>query len=117
MRSNSRSLVILVCLFLISFKVAASSIFIEAAIERAQMHQSTHASFMAVEVGSSKESADEKQDAHSLFLMSHVTANISDIAIAVPYRAIDSAVFNGSHEILFTQNFPDSAFKPPKVTS
>ena len=41
MRSNSRSLVILVCLFLISFKVAASSIFIEAAIERAQMHQST----------------------------------------------------------------------------
>lgn len=116
MRSKSRSLVILICLFLISFKVAASSIFIEAAIERAQMHQSTYASSVALEVGVSKDSADEKQDAHSLFLMSHVTANINDFGITVPYRAVDSVAFNGSYEILFTQNFPDSAFKPPKIT-
>lgn len=117
MRSKSRSLVILICLFLISFKVAASSIFIEAAIERAQMRQVTYVSSVGIEAGSSKDSTDKKQDAHSLFLMSHVTANISDVGIALPYRAVDSVAFSVSHEILFTQNFPDSAFKPPKITA
>jgi hypothetical protein len=27
------------------------------------------------------------------------------------------ATFSIANEVLFTQNFPDSAFKPPKVTA
>lgn len=114
MRSRNRSVVILLCLFLISFKVAAGSVFIDAAIERAQMYQ---ASFVADQSHANKETTDGQQQSHSLFLMSHVTANVSDTSIIVPFRATEAIVFNFFSDILFTQNFPDSAFKPPKVTT
>ena len=50
-----------------------------------------------------------------MYLMSHVTANISDIGIAVFLPSISVTRFSIANEVLFTQNFPDSAFKPPKA--
>ncbi|MES2586037.1 MAG: hypothetical protein V4536_03875 [Pseudomonadota bacterium] len=117
MRSRNRSLVILLCLFLISFKVAAGSVFIDAAIERAQMHQASFAGFVLDQGHANTETADGQQQSHTLFLMSHVTANVSDTSIIVPFRTTEAIAFNCFSEILFTQNFPDSAFKPPKVTA
>lgn len=117
MRSRNRSVVILLCLFLISFKVAAGSIFIDAAIERAQMHQASFASFVSDQGHANKETTDGQQQSHTLFLMSHVTANVSDNSIIVPFRAIEVITFNCFSDIFFTQNFPDSAFKPPKATA
>ena len=117
MRSQSRSVAILICLFLISFKVAAGSIFVDAAIERAQMHQSD-ASFVAhvsLEDHAGVNSTDGEQQSHTLYLMSHVTATISDPSIFVPAHSTKAIVFGCSNEIIYTQNFPDSAFKPPKT--
>lgn len=114
MRTRSRSLVILLCLFLISFKVAASSIFIDAAIERAQIHQAVFAGFVAEKSHASKETSEGQQQVHTLFLMSHVIANLSDTSIITPFRSPKATVFNYSGDILCTQTFPDSAFKPPK---
>ncbi|QWE01279.1 hypothetical protein FD967_04400 [Polynucleobacter sp. JS-Mosq-20-D10] len=114
MKSHSRSLSILICLFLISFKVVASSVFIEAAIERAEMYKSFQLGTAAVEIGLQSGSSDDKQDACSLFLMSHVTASVSSIDIAVQDQTAKSASHGAAYDILFTQNIPDSAFKPPK---
>ncbi len=114
MKSHSRSLSILICLFLISFKVAASSVFIEAAIERAEMYKSFQLGTAAIEIGLQSDSSDDKQDACSLFLMSHVTASVSSIDIAVQDQTAKSASHGAAYDILFTQNIPDSAFKPPK---
>ncbi len=114
MKSHSRSLSILICLFLISFKVAASSVFIEAAIERAEMYKSFQLGTAAVEIGLQSDSSDDKQDACSLFLMSHVTASVSAINILVQDQKVESASLRAVYDILFTQNIPDSAFKPPK---
>jgi len=47
--------------------------------------------------------------------MSHVTANISDIGITVHLPTISEFKFAPTSQVLFTQNFPDSAFKPPKA--
>ena len=117
MRSSSRSLVILLCLFLISFKVTAGSIFIDAAIERAQMHQTATVGHTYLEVNTNTPSPSGEQQSHTLFLMSHVTANISDTNILIPFYSTEVMVFSYSNEILYTQNIPDSAFKPPKLTS
>lgn len=117
MRSSSKSLVILLCLFLISFKVTAGSVFIDAAIERAQMHQTSFSGFVSQEGHANKESADGQQQSHTLFLMSHVTANISDTSIPIPFYSNEAIVYSFSNDILYTQNFPDTAFKPPKPTA
>ena len=117
MRSRNRSLVILICLFLISFKVAAGSVFIDAAIERALMYQTSFAGFVSDQSHINKETADGQQQSHTLFLMSHVTANVSDTSIIIPFRSTEAITFYCFSDILFTQNFPDSAFKPPKVTT
>jgi len=117
MRSGSRSLAILLCLFLISFKVAASSIFIDAAIERAHMQNTCFTEATAQGGHFSKESADDKQQSHALFLMSHITANISNTEISVPFQSVQSMALRSMADVLYTQNIPDSAFKPPKVTT
>ena len=115
MRSRNRSLVILICLFLISFKVAAGSVFIDAAIERAQMHQTSFATFISDHSHVSNDTNDGQQESRTLFLMSHVTANISEIQIAIFHPPLSALKFTLANDVLFTQNFPDSAFKPPKA--
>ncbi|WP_281744650.1 hypothetical protein [Polynucleobacter yangtzensis] len=115
MRNRNRSLVLLICLFLISFKVAAGSVFVDAAIERVQMHQASLAGFVSDHSHAKSEPAGEQQQSHTLFLMSHVTANISDNGIVIFLPPITSHKFTPAKEVLFTQNFPDSAFKPPKA--
>ena len=97
--------------------MAAGSVFIDAAIERALMYQTSFAGFVSDQSHINKETADGQQQSHTLFLMSHVTANVSDNSIIVPFRATEAITFNCFNDILFTQNFPDSAFKPPKVTT
>lgn len=117
MRVRNRSLAILLCLFLISFKAAAGSIFIDSAIERAQMHEVTCASVVLDQSHLNKEPTDRQEESHTLYLMSHVTGNISDAVIVVPALSSELIVLNSFTDTLFTQNFPDSAFKPPKVNA
>lgn len=115
MRSRNRSLVILICLFLISFKIAAGSIFIDAALERAHLHQ-TSFSTLAPDYGHAGSDTDGgQQQSHTLFLMSHVTANISENRNVVFLPPEVTHKFTVANEVLFSQNFPDSAFKPPKA--
>ena len=110
-----KTLVLFICFFLIAFKVAAGSIFIQAAIERAELAGSYSNASMSQQALNSSESADDKEQVHTMYLMSHVTANISDVGIAVFSPPITVATFSIVNEVLFSQNFPDSAFKPPKV--
>ena len=117
MLPRSKTIVLLICLFLISFKVAAGSIFIQAAIERAELAGSYSNASVSQQTHSISESADDKEPVHTMYLMSHVTANITEIGIAVFSPPISVATFSIANEVLFTQNFPDSAFKPPKVTA
>jgi hypothetical protein len=102
---------------LIAFRAAAGSVFIETAIERAQMQQTLFSGFASDLSHLSQETANSQQQSHSLFLMNHVTANISDTNIIVSFQPLEAFVFNCLSDILATQNFPDSAFKPPKVSA
>jgi HAMP domain-containing protein len=117
MLPRSKTLVLLICLFLIAFKVAASSVFIQAAIERAELANSYANGSIATHAQNIAESADDKEPVHTIYLMSHVTANITEIGITVFTPPISVTTFSIANEVLFTQNFPDSAFKPPKVTA
>ena len=112
---RSKTLVLLTCLFLIAFKAAAGSIFIQSAIERAELAGSYSNASMAQHVHNNSESADDKEQVHTMYLMSHVTANISDVGIAFFLPPISAQKFTSVNKVLFTQNFPDSAFKPPKA--
>jgi hypothetical protein len=112
---RSKTLVLLICLVLIAFKAAAGSIFIQAAIERAQIDSS----YLNVPISQqSYESAGpftDKHQVHTTHLMSHVTANISEAGITVFPLLKTPIQFAIANEVLFSQNFPDSAFKPPKA--
>ncbi|QWD60120.1 hypothetical protein [Polynucleobacter sp. MWH-UH35A] len=111
---RSKTLVLLTCLFLIAFKAAAGSIFIQAAIERAELAGSYSNSSASQQAYNSSESADDKEQVHTMYLMSHVTANISDVGVAIFLSPMTKQKFVLANEASFTQNFPDSAFKPPK---
>ena len=97
--------------------MAAGSIFIDAAIERIQMHHSSFASHVSDQGHQSNEPADGEQQSHTLFLMSHVTANVGETGVVIAFVPHQIATFIPSKNILYTQNFPDSAFKPPKITA
>ena len=112
---RSKTLVLLICLFLIAFKVAAGSIFIQSAIERAELAGSYNNASASQQAHNSSDSADDKEQVHAMYLMSHVTANISEIRIAVFLPSMTMHQFAMANEVLLTQNFPDSAFKPPKA--
>lgn len=102
---------------MISFKVAASSIFIQAAIERAQLASSFANVSISQQVHEGADSADDKQPVHTMYLMSHVTGNISENGVTVFLLPKTPIKFATSDEVLFTQNFPDWAFKPPKANA
>lgn len=112
---RSKTLVLVLCLFLIAFKAAAGSIFVQAAIERAELAGSYGNSSVSQQVHSSSESADDTEQVHTMYLMSHVTANISDVAVVIFLPSTTTHKFVLANDVLFTQNFPDSAFKPPKA--
>jgi hypothetical protein len=111
---RSKTLILLLCLFLIAFKAAAGSIFIQSAIERAELVGGYSNASMSHQVHNSAESADDKEQVHTMYLMSHVTANISEGGITVFIPPMTTHKFISANEVLFTQNFPDSVFKPPK---
>ena len=115
MLARSKSLAILICLFLIAFKAAAGSIFIQSAIERAELANSYANGSVALSAHKISNSGDDKNPVYTLYLMSHVTATFEDNSIAVFSPPISTATFSIANEVLFTQNFPDSAFKPPKA--
>ena len=114
---RSKTLVLLICLFLIAFKAAAGSIFIQSAIERAELAGSYSNASMSQQALNSSESADDKEQVHTMYLMSHVTANISDVGVTFFVPTMTAHKFTPVNEVLFTQNFPDSAFKPPKANA
>ena len=115
MLPRSKTIILLICLFLITFKVAASSIFIQAAIERAQLASSAVNTAISQQAHESADSADDKQQVHTIYLMSHVTGSISETGITVFLPPKTPIKFVAAKEVLFIQNFPDSAFKPPKA--
>ena len=112
---RNKTLVLLICLFLIAFKAAAGSIFIQAAIERAELAGSYSNYSTAQQAHSGSESTDDKEQVHTIYLMSHVTANISGDGIIFFLPPMTKRKFVLANEVLLTQNFPDSAFKPPKA--
>jgi hypothetical protein len=114
---RSKTLVLLICLFLIAFKAAAGSIFIQSAIERAELAGAYGNASMSQHTSNVSESADDKEQVHTMYLMSHVTANISETVIVIFLPPMTKHQFIAENEVLFSQNFPDSAFKPPKVTA
>ncbi|SNX27706.1 hypothetical protein SAMN06295945_0022 [Polynucleobacter meluiroseus] len=113
---RSKTITLAICFFLIAFKVMASGIFIQAALERASSAGTPVISMIAPEGSSANQSNDAKHhQVSSLNLMSHVTANLCNAnttLLILQLWSIPSAISKSS---VFKQNFPDSAFKPPKV--
>jgi hypothetical protein len=112
---RSKTFVLLLCLCLVAFKAAAGSIFIQAAIERAELAGSYSNFSVSHEAHRGSESSSDKEQVHTMYLMSHVTANITEVGIVIFLPPASTHKFALTNEVLFTQNFPDSAFKPPKA--
>jgi hypothetical protein len=117
MKCSKKSLAILLCLFLIAFKVAAASVFIDAAIERAQMHQSSSMGDLSNVSHVNNDGGDSEGQSNTLFLMSHVTGNVSEAAVIISFVPLALTTLIPCCSILHTQNFPDSDFKPPKIAA
>jgi hypothetical protein len=114
MLPRRKTLVLFICFFLIAFKVAASSIFIQTAIEQAQIDSSYANVPISQQSHESARAFADKHQVHTMHLMSHVTGNISEAGITIFSPSKIPIQFVVANEVLFSQNFPDSAFKPPK---
>ena len=115
MLPRSKTIVLLICLFLIAFKAAAGSVFIQAAIEQAQIDSGYASAPISHQLHEGAGSFPDSQHAHIMHLMSHVAGNISEagaIVFSIPNTPVQFAIAN---KVLYTQNFPDSVFKPPKA--
>lgn len=115
MLPRSKTIVLLICLFLIAFKAAVGSVFIQAAIEQAQIDNSYAKAPISHQLHQGAGSFPDRPHVHIMHLMSHVAGNIYEagvIVFSVPKTPVQFAIAN---EVLFTQNFPDSVFKPPKA--
>ena len=112
---RSKTLILLICLFLIAFKASAGSIFIQSAIERAELAGSYSNSYTPQQEHLGSDSTQDKGQVHTIYLMSHVTATVSETEIIIFVPPVLSYQFSLANDVLFTQNFPDSAFKPPKA--
>lgn len=117
MLPRSKTLVVFICLLLIAFKVAASSIFIQAAIERAGLVSCINHDLVLPCPHESSQLDGDKQPVHTMHLMSHVTGNISNSAITINFAPQVIAKITNGNQVLFSQNFPDPAFKPPKAST
>jgi hypothetical protein len=116
MMPRSKTIVLAISLFLITFRVMASGIFVESAIERAHHISNYSISASAQQPHDGKESADDKHhQASSLNLMSHITANLNELGFSVLVIPYQSIKFGLESDSLLTQNYPDTAFKPPKA--
>ena len=115
MRFSKQSFILAICLFVIAFKVMAGSIFIQSAIERAQLQGGTCVSVQSEQNLSSHDSSEFKDPVHSMYLMYHVTANISDTSLTVPVPAWSKISFFSQNDSLKLDNIPESAYKPPKL--
>jgi hypothetical protein len=116
MLPRSKTIVLAISLFLITFRVMSSEIFVESAIERAH-HISTYSISVSTQQShDSKESADDKHhQASSLNLMSHITAHLNEIGFSVLTIPHQATKFCLESDFFPSQNYPDTAFKPPKA--
>ena len=109
-------MIVAICLFVIAFKVAAGSIFVQSAIERAQLHSHSCVATVVTNSISSNDLADDQQPVHSMYLMYHVMANISDTEILIPAQNDSTIAYLNLGEKQYFDNIPDATFKPPKHT-
>ena len=101
-----------------AFKAVASGIFVQSALERAHNVSAYSISAHVQESHDHKDSGDDKQpQASSLNLMSHITANCSDIGFTVLFIPYQTVRFGLEGDSLHSQNYPDTAFKPPKAAA
>ena len=116
MLPRCKTIVLIISLFLIAFRVMASGIFVESAIKRAHHISAYSISAFAQHSLESKESADHKHhQATTLNLMSHITANLNELGFTVLAISFQVAKFCLESDFLLSQNYPDTAFKPPKA--
>lgn len=115
---SKKTLVIVICLFLVAFKAAAGSIFIQSAVETASSHGSGYLSTSLIQKTLKiQDSGVEKQRVNSMYLMSHVTGSLNSCSIAIPILFATAVIFPPDDARLLVSNLPESVFKPPKINS
>ncbi|CAM3776894.1 hypothetical protein [Polynucleobacter antarcticus] len=111
---SKKSLIVMICLFVISFKVASGGVFIQSAIERAHLLSSAYTSVEIQKTISSKNSVEDKEPVHSMYLMSHVLAALSESTIVMPLISERQMKYSTASDPYHADNIPDSVYKPPK---
>ncbi|MEA9569030.1 hypothetical protein [Polynucleobacter sp. AP-Nickl1-40-C4] len=113
---SKKTLIIGLCLLLIAFRAAAGNIFIQSAVERVHLQVNSCSSLGAEHALTQQDSTDDKQPVSAMYVMYHVTANVSDTQILIPAQAESVIAYGMRGDRLYFDNIPDSAFKPPKHT-
>jgi hypothetical protein len=115
---RNKTLILVVCFFLVGFKIMAASTFISVALERAQYSQalaSSSADFHHLD--KSQRAHDKHLHATTLNLMSHVLASLTEVPNTIPLLSCREAALITANESAHTQTFPDSLFRPPRGNS
>jgi hypothetical protein len=115
MGRSKKSMLIALCLLLLTFKAMAGSVFVRSAIERAHI-QAT--SCVGVEIQeNAQERGSDKESVHNLYIMYHVMGDINDMVIVVPALSASSLVTSAEKKLPRLSNTPNSLYKPPKFTA
>lgn len=114
---TKKSFLVALCLLLVVFKATAGNIFIQSAVERAHLQISSCMSIETQQGLNAHDSSNDKDPVHSMYLMYHVTASISEAKISIPAPSESTIIFVEENKRFRLSNIPDSLFKPPKAVA
>ena len=115
MVGSKKSILIALCLLLLTFKAIAGGVFIQSAIERAHLQVT---SCTGAEIQQNVQDGDsDKESVHNLYIMYHVIGDINDMSVVVPNRLDLSLAISAENTLPHLSNIPSSLYKPPKFTA
>ena len=115
MGRSKKSMLIALCLLLLTFKAVAGSVFVQSAIERAHL-QVTSCTGMEIQQNAQERDSD-KESVHNLYIMYHVIGDINDVGVVVINHPDLALVTSIEKKLPRLSNIPSSLYKPPKFTA
>lgn len=113
MKFSRKLTICLICLFVFSFKIAASNIFIDKGLDRAES-----ISYLQKVNNTSLDSATLVKHIKvdfSLNLMSHVVGNLSSVIDIADYLLELGPSYNSIEISYIAKNIQEAIYKPPKA--
>lgn len=114
---SAKTILILLCVFVAVFKFSASSVFIQNAIERAELYTGVSLNINLPDAALHTVADDVDDDTTILNFMAHVTGLVSGSFLLIEPNPRISKIARSLASAFPKDAIPDSLFRPPRYPS